>query len=70
MSTKTDGILAEVWESKDALSASYGHDLAAMCKALYAEQAKRPTDFVNLGGKRLAEQGVDDQPTAAVESND
>ena len=60
MSTKTDGILAEVWESKDALSASFGHDLAAMCRSLYAEQAKRPTEFVNLGGKQLAEDGADE----------
>lgn len=41
--------LAEIWAIKDALSARHGHSLKATCRALYAEQAKHPEDFVNLG---------------------
>lgn len=41
--------LTEVWEIKDSLSASFGHDLKATCRALYAEQQKHPEDFINLG---------------------
>jgi hypothetical protein len=47
--SSTHDILAEVWAVKDSLSASYGHDLKATCRALYAEQQKHPEDFVNLG---------------------
>ena len=42
-------VLAEVWAIKDSLSASLGHSLKATCRAMYAEQAKHPRDFVNLG---------------------
>lgn len=45
----TNDLLAEVWAIKDSLSARLGHDLKATCRALYAEQAKHPEDFVNLG---------------------
>ena len=45
----TQDVLAEVWAIKDSLSASLGHNLKATCRALYAEQAKHPADFVNLG---------------------
>ena len=45
----THDVLAEVWAIKDSLSASFGHDLQATCRALYAEQRKHPGDFVNLG---------------------
>jgi len=44
-------ILAEVWAIKDSLSAGHGHNLKATCRAIYAEQAKHPGDFVNLGAK-------------------
>jgi hypothetical protein len=40
-------ILAEVWAIKDSLSA--GRSLKATCRAMYAEQAKHPNNFVNLG---------------------
>lgn len=33
----------------DSLSSSFGHDLKATCRALYAEQQKHPGDFLNLG---------------------
>ena len=42
-------ILTEIWAIKDALSVSQGHDLKATCRALYAEQQKRPGGYVNLG---------------------
>ena len=48
--TPSQDILAEVWAIKDTLSARHGHDLKATCRAIYAEQAKHPGDFVNLGG--------------------
>lgn len=47
--SSTPDILAEVWAIKDSLSASHGHNLKATCRAMYAEQAKHPGDFVNLG---------------------
>jgi hypothetical protein len=53
--TITNDVLAEVWEAKDSLSAIHGHDLAATCRALYAEQEKRPGSFVILGTRRTAE---------------
>ena len=49
ISTFRDNTLNEVWAIKDALSAGFGHSLKATCLALYAEQAKHPHDFVNLG---------------------
>ena len=49
--SSTNDLLAEVWAIKDSLSASNGHDLKATCRAMYAEQAKHPGDFVNLGAK-------------------
>jgi len=48
-SSSSGNILAEVWAIKDSLSAGFGHDLKATCRALYAEQQKHPSDFVNLG---------------------
>ena len=53
--TSSNEILEEVWEAKDALSASFGHDLAATCRALYAEQDKHPERFVNLGKTKEAQ---------------
>lgn len=47
--SSTQDILAEIWAIKDSLSASQGHSLKATCRALYAEQARHPADFVNLG---------------------
>ena len=47
--SSTEDILAEVWAIKDSLSASLGHSLKATCRAMYAEQASHPGDFVNLG---------------------
>lgn len=64
----TDGILAEVWESKDSLSATFGHDLSAICREIYAEQSKRPDGYLIPEGQQLAEQDVADQPAAAVDS--
>ena len=58
MNASPDDPLAEVWAIKDALSAKYGHDLNAMCRAMYAEQEKRPGDFVNLGGAARESQAV------------
>lgn len=52
-SSSTD-ILAEVWAIKDSLSASHGHSLKETCSVMYAEQAKHPADFVNLGAKPRA----------------
>lgn len=49
--SSTQDILAEVWAIKDSLSAKQGHSLKATCRAIYAEQAKHPGDFVNLGAK-------------------
>ncbi len=68
--TTTDDILAEVWDAKDSLSASYGHDLSATCRALYAEQEKAPEKFVSFGVTRTAQQGADDQSATAVDSKD
>ena len=42
-------ILTEVWEAKDRLSSAFGHDLKATCGALYAEQQRHSSDFINLG---------------------
>jgi hypothetical protein len=42
-------VLAEVWVIKDSLSARCGHSLEATCRAIYAEQQKHLSDFVNLG---------------------
>jgi hypothetical protein len=47
--TSAQDALSEVWAIKDSLSASLGHNLKATCSALYAEHAKHPADFVNLG---------------------
>ena len=47
--SSTNDLLAEVWAIKDSLSAHHGHNLKATCRALYAEQQKHPSDFVNLG---------------------
>ena len=66
--TTTNEILAQVWEAKDSLSASCGHDLAATCRALYAEQEKHPERFVNLGGLPKAQQASADQQAARPES--
>ena len=49
--SSTQDVLAEVWAIKDSLSARHGHNLKATCRAMYAEQAKHPGDFVNLGTK-------------------
>ncbi|MCG8363940.1 MAG: hypothetical protein MJA27_11495 [Pseudanabaenales cyanobacterium] len=61
-------VLVEVWEAKDTLSAKHGHDLAATCRALYAEQERNPGKFVNLGQTERAQQ-VADQPTTRSASN-
>ena len=66
--TSSNEILQEVWEAKDSLSASFGHDLAATCRALYAEQDKHPERFVNLGKTKEAPQDVAAQPATALES--
>jgi len=67
--TSSNEILQEVWEAKDSLSASFGHDLAATCRALYAEQDKHPERFVNLGKtKEAQQQDVAAQPAGAPES--
>ena len=66
--TSSNEILQEVWEAKDSLSASFGHYLAATCRALYAEQAKHPERFVNLGKTKEAQQDVAAQPATALES--
>ena len=58
MNASPDDPIAEIWAIKDALSAKYGHDLNAMCRAIYAEQEKRPGDFVNLGGAARESQAV------------
>lgn len=49
ITSSANDLLAEVWAIKDSLSAGFGHDLKATCRALYAEQQKHPGDFVNLG---------------------
>jgi len=66
--TTTDDILTEVWDAKDSLSASYGNDLSATCRALYAEQEKTPEKFVNFGVTRAAQQDADDQSATAASS--
>lgn len=66
--TITNEILAEVWEAKDALSARFGHNLAATCRAIYAEQKAHPERFVNLGGPRKTEQDADGKPPKAAHS--
>ena len=64
----TNDVLAQVWEAKDALSARHGHDLAATCRALYAEQEQNPERYVNLGSIRKAQQGGAGQPAIPSES--
>ncbi|MCF6311575.1 MAG: hypothetical protein L3J39_03905 [Verrucomicrobiales bacterium] len=69
--TTTDEILAEVWNAKDSLSAKFGHNLAATCRSLYAEQAKTPERFVSFGVTRKAQQDAAEQPASrpVVENN-
>jgi hypothetical protein len=55
--TLPNEILEEVWKAKDSLSARYGHDLAATCRALYAQQDQHPERFVNLGAPKKAQSG-------------
>ena len=47
--SSTPDVLAEIWTIKDSLSAGHGHSLKATFRAMYAEQQKHPSDFVNLG---------------------
>ena len=66
--TLPNEILEDVWEAKDSLSARYGHDLAATCRALYAQQDQHPERFVNLGVAKKAQQDAADQPVTRPES--
>jgi hypothetical protein len=68
--SSTQDVLAEVWAIKDSLSASHGHNLKATCRAMYAEQKKRPGDFVNLGAsprqnKKMETTGGASKPSVA-----
>ena len=62
--TSTPDVLAEIWAIKDSLSAGHGHSLKATCRALYAEQQKKPGVFVNLGAAPRQIKTVD--PTGGV----
>lgn len=67
--SSTNDLLAEVWAIKDSLSASHGHDLKATCRAMYAEQAKHPGDFVNLGREPRQKKALDSTPASRPVSN-
>ena len=62
----TIDVLTEVWTIKDSLSASFGHDLKATCRAMYAEQQKHPENFINLGA--LTRPDKTTTPTAGTAS--
>jgi hypothetical protein len=47
-----DLVLREVWRAKDALSASYGHDLDKFCADVREREKHSGHRVVNLQGKR------------------
>jgi len=47
-----DLVLQEVWRAKDALSASYGHDLDKFCADMREREKHSGHRVVNLQGKR------------------
>lgn len=69
MNTTFDPILEEIWAIKDRLSADCGHDLAATCRAIYAEQAADPERFLVLRRQTKAQEAGAGQPAARPESN-
>ena len=58
----SDTVLEEIWAVKDRLSASTGHELAATCRAIYAEQALAPERFIVLRQNSHAELPGTGQP--------
>jgi hypothetical protein len=58
----SDTVLEEIWAVKDRLSASTGHEIAATCRAIYAEQALAPERFIVLRQESHAEQAGAGQP--------
>lgn len=50
--TTVDLVLQEVWRAKDALSATYGHDLNRFCAAMREREKQSGHRVVNLQGKR------------------
>lgn len=63
MNSTSDTVLDEIWAIKDRLSATSGHDLAATCRTIYAEQDAAPGHFLVLGRTANAQQGGTGQPT-------
>ena len=64
--SSTNDLLAEVWAIKDSLSASNGHDRKATCRAMYAEQAKHPGNFVNLVPAPRQNKALHSTPVSSV----
>ena len=50
--TAGDLVLQEVWRAKDALAASYGHDLDKFCVGMREHEKHSGHRVVNLQGKR------------------
>ena len=64
----SDTVLDEIWSIKDRLSASRGHELAATCREIYAEQAMDPERFLVLRREPNAQQAGAGQPATRPES--
>ena len=64
----SDTVLDEIWAIKDRLSASNGHELAATCREIYAEQAVDPERFLVLRRIANAQQAGAGQPATRPES--
>ena len=50
--TPGDLVLQEVWRAKDALAASYGHDLDKFCAGMREREKHSGHPVVNLQSKR------------------
>jgi len=68
MNPTSDTVLDEIWAIKDRLSAGSGHDLAATCRAIYAEQDAAPGHFLVLSRTANAQQGGARKPATRSES--
>jgi len=69
MNSTSDTVLDEVWAIKDRLSTNSGHDLAATCRKIYAEQEAALGHFIVLGRTANAQQAGAGQPATRPESD-
>ena len=69
MNSTSDTVLDDIWAIKDRLSSNSGHDLAATCRTIYAEQDAAPGHFLVLGRTDNAQHGGTGQPATRPESD-